>query len=133
MNAAGRNSTRALHRYLAEAVWFPTALLPGHGVQWEAMDDSTALATISDGLTSVSLQFEFDDQGAVSRVYTPARFRDVDGEAMPTPWAGIHRNYAHRDGMMVPLDGEVEWILPEGKFSYFRGTIRDIEYEFEPV
>ncbi len=25
----------ALHRWLAEAVWFPTALLPSEGVEWE--------------------------------------------------------------------------------------------------
>src|SRR5207249_11032068 len=30
----------ALQRYLAEAVWFPTALLPGQGVAWQAVDRS---------------------------------------------------------------------------------------------
>jgi hypothetical protein len=35
----------ALHRYLAEAVWFPTALLPGQGVAWTAIDESTARAS----------------------------------------------------------------------------------------
>src|SRR5437879_2189424 len=37
----------ALHRYLAEAVWLPTALLPSQGVAWTALDDSSARATLT--------------------------------------------------------------------------------------
>jgi len=39
-----------LVRYLAEAVWYPTALLPSEGVQWEpVVDAQTAKATIHHG------------------------------------------------------------------------------------
>ncbi|WMT09577.1 hypothetical protein NP511_08060 [Natrinema thermotolerans] len=38
-----------LMRYLAEAVWYPTALLPAAGIEWESIDDSTAKATVEDG------------------------------------------------------------------------------------
>jgi hypothetical protein len=41
----------ALHRYLAEAVWFPTALLPSQGVTWAATNDTTARATLADAGT----------------------------------------------------------------------------------
>ncbi|MBW1996828.1 MAG: hypothetical protein JRJ29_02560 [Deltaproteobacteria bacterium] len=34
-----------LMRFLAEAAWFPTALLPSQGVQWEPADDFSAKAT----------------------------------------------------------------------------------------
>lgn len=33
-------NTGALQRYLAEAVWFPTALLPSAGVQWLGIDNN---------------------------------------------------------------------------------------------
>lgn len=36
-------------RYFAEAVWYPTALLPSQGVRWQAVDDRSADATMVDG------------------------------------------------------------------------------------
>lgn len=38
-----------LMRYLAEAPWYPTALLPSQGVRWEPVNESSALATLGDG------------------------------------------------------------------------------------
>ena len=38
-----------LMRFLAEAAWYPTALLPSQGVRWEAVDDRSASATLTDG------------------------------------------------------------------------------------
>lgn len=75
----------ALHRLLAEMVWLPTALLPGRGVTWTAIDDATARATLSDSGTSVWLDFQFNRKGEIVRVSTPERYRDVDGTAVPTP------------------------------------------------
>ena len=121
----------ALHRWLAEAVWLPTALLPGRGVAWEAVDDSTARATLADGGTRVSLDFTFSPEGEIVRAYTPARARDVDGTDVPTPWACRYRDYAWVDGVRIPMAGEVEWILPEGPLPYWRGRIVRVDYERE--
>lgn len=118
----------ALHRYLAESAWFPTALLPGGSVAWEPVDDTTARATMTDGETSVWLDFRFGDRGEIVSVFTPARLREMDGEYVPTPWGGSFREYQEVDGMMIPMAGEVEWILPEGRLSYWRGRIVSAEY-----
>ncbi len=56
-------------------------------------------------------------------VYTPARYRDVDGKCVPTPWEGHFRQYERVEGVMVPREGEVAWILPEGRLSYWRGRV----------
>lgn len=98
-------------RFLAEATWHPTALLPGHGVTWEAVDEASAYATLIDGSTSVRLLFQFDDQGLVHTVYSDGRYREVDGEFIETPWQGRFWNYDQRDGILVPLNGEVSWML----------------------
>ncbi|MEW5930815.1 MAG: DUF6544 family protein [Gemmatimonadota bacterium] len=119
----------ALHRWLAEAVWLPTTLLPGRGVAWEAVDDSTARATLTDGGTRVSLDFTFSPEGEIVRAYTPARARDVDGTDVPTPWACRYRDYAWVDGVRIPMAGEVEWILPGGPLPYWRGRIVRVDYE----
>jgi len=121
----------ALQRYLAEAVWLPTALLPSRGVRWTAVDDTRALAELTDAGTTVSLEFHFNEEGEVSGVFAPGRHRAVGGKFVPTPWAGRFRDYQVRGGMRVPLEAEAEWQLPEGALPYWRGRIVEIEYEYE--
>lgn len=119
----------ALQRYLAEAVWLPTALLPRAGLTWEPIDAHSARATLADGANEVSLDFHFGEAGEIVRAYTPARFREVSGRYVATPWQCRYREYARVHGVQVPLEGEVEWLLPEGPLLYWRGRIRDLRYE----
>ena len=39
-------------------------------------------------------------------------------------------NYVLRDGMRVPLKGEVAWVLPDGEKAHFRAKITSLAYEF---
>jgi hypothetical protein len=119
----------ALLRYLAEAVWMPTALLPSQGVHWAALDGTSARATLTSGGTTVTLDFFFGTDGLVERIYTPARGRDVKGTSVPTPWEGRWLEYAERGGVRVPVRGEVAWILAEGRVPYWRGEITKVTYE----
>jgi hypothetical protein len=54
----------------------------------------------------------------------------VNGEIVPTPWEGRFWNYSERDGMRIPVDGEVAWLLPEGAKPYWRGRITEITHQF---
>ncbi len=129
-NGGAALNAGALHRLLAEMVWLPTALLPGNGVSWSPIDSSTARATLTDSGTAVWLDFQFNAAGEIVRVSTPERFRDVEGTAVPTPWAGSFGSYEEVAGMRVPREGEVAWILPEGRLDYWRGRIVRSEYDF---
>jgi hypothetical protein len=126
----------ALARWLGEAVWFPTALVPsgtpGDGVRWEAVDDSTARATITDGATAVSADFHFAPTREITRM-TAMRYRDVNGTGVLTPFEGRYGPYARRDGAMVPTSAEVAWLLPEGRFPYWRGRPVDVTYDHAPA
>jgi hypothetical protein len=130
--AAGGNlamNSGALHRYLAEAVWYPTALLPSAQLRWSAIDDNTALATLTDNGVTVSLEFRFNTTGEVACIYTPARWGTFDGGYKQLPWQGHFRNYINRAGIVVPSEGEVGWYL-EGKWrSVWKGTIMEATYE----
>lgn len=119
-----------LMRFFAEAAWYPTALLPSLGVHWEAIDDQQASAALTDGDTTVRLVVTFDEHGMISAVRSNARFRVVDGVPVATPWQGRFWDYVVRDGMLVPLEGEVAWLLPDGPKPYWRGRIVEIAYEF---
>jgi hypothetical protein len=39
---------------------------------------------------------------------------------IPTPWEGRWTNYEMRHGILIPLEGEVAWILPDGRRPYWR-------------
>lgn len=121
-----------LMRFCAEAAWYPTALLPSQDVVWEAIDDTQARATFSDGPTTIKLVYQFDDDGLISTVSSEGRYRDVHGKQVATPWQGRFWDYEWRGGMLVPLEGEVAWLLPEGPKPYWRGHIERIEYETAP-
>ena len=119
-----------LMRFFAEGAWYPTALLPSQGVVWEPIDETRASATLTDGTTTVKLVFQFDAQGLISSVRSDGRYREVDGVQVATPWQGRFWDYALRDGMLVPLEGEVTWLLEDGPEPYWRGRIQGIEYEY---
>lgn len=119
----------ALQRYLAEAVWHPTSLLPSQGVTWQPLDDHRAQATLRDCDLTVSLEFEFNEQGEVVSVYSPARYREVSGQYEATPWKGRFSRYVKIQDYRIPLEGEVAWQLPDQLYSYWKARIHGIRYE----
>ena len=119
-----------LMRFFAEAAWYPTALLPSQGVRWEAVDDSSAHATLDDGPLTLKLLFRFNADGLIDTVRAEARERVMGGKTVNAPWQGRYWRYALQDGMRVPQQGEVAWLLPEGDKPYWRGTTLSATYEF---
>jgi hypothetical protein len=123
----------ALQRYLAEAVWLPTALLPGAGVEWTPVDGRRATATLADAGTTVSLEFEFASDGAIVAARTPGRKRAVPGkpgEYVLAPWGGRYARYEPHGGMRVPTEAEVYWVVEGREQPYYRGRNVGHEYRF---
>ena len=117
----------SLLRFLAEAAWLPTALLPRDGLSWTAIDDSSARVTLTDGPTTVWMDVQFGSHGEIATVFA-LRHRDVNGTPVLTPWVARHSDYAPVDGMMIPTSGEVAWLLPEGRTPYWRGRVVEATY-----
>jgi hypothetical protein len=135
MRGTGDIAQGELMRYFAEAAWYPTALLPSQGVQWQGIDERSARATLVDEPITQSLTFTFGADGLIASVRADARGRTLDGKVVMTPWEGRWSNYQMRDGMRVPMSGEVAWLLPEsegGRKPYWRGNTTSISYEFAP-
>jgi hypothetical protein len=130
LRGRGELAKGELMRFFAESAWYPTALLPSQGVVWTAVDSRSAFGTLTDGGTDITLLFTFDEQGLIDTVSTKARGRTVGGEIVSTPWRGRFWNYEERDGMLIPVDGEVAWLLPEGEKPYWRGHITKLDYDF---
>jgi hypothetical protein len=117
-------------RFFAETAWYPTALLPSQGVRWEAVDDRSAKATLSDGKISVMMRVNFNEAGLIESVSVEARAAIVGKAVVMMPWDGRMSNYQMREGMLIPLTCEAAWLRPEGRAPYWRGTISSLTYEF---
>jgi hypothetical protein len=118
----------ALQRYLGEAVWFPTALLPG-AVTWSGVDDHNAIATLADGGTTVSLKFRFDDQDRIVEI-SGDRFAEQNGRYTLRPWRIVCSEHAEHMGIVIPEHCEVMWLGLQGPEPYWRGRIASIVYGF---
>jgi len=117
-------------RFFAEAGWYPTALLPSQGVQWAAVDDTSANATLVDGPLTLTLLFRFNADGLIDSFRAEARGAGAGKDMVMLPWEGNWSNYQRRDGMLVPLTGEVAWMRPAGRKTYFHGTVTSLAYEW---
>jgi hypothetical protein len=119
----------ALHRFLAEAVWSPAALLPAAGVVWSAIDDTSAEATLVCGETRVALEFRFNAQNEVSSVYTTARWMREKGSYRAVGWEGRYYDYAICSDIRVPMRAEVGWYTGADWSPVWKGRI----VRFEPL
>lgn len=128
--SGGELARAELMRFLAEAPWYPTALLPSQGVQWAAVDTHHADATLADGAVSVTLRFKFGDAGLVDSVRSEGRGRLVGRMMQIARWEARWRDWVTRDGMRVPMTGEVAWLLLDGRQTYWRGRLGKLLYRF---
>ncbi len=119
----------SLHRYLAEAVWYPTALLPGSGVRWSPIDDRHALATLTDSGTTVQLEFAFAQSGEVTGIHTSGRWGKFKDGFRKVAWEGHFGQYAERHGMRIPLEGEVGWYDEDKWHAVRKGRAIDVAYQ----
>jgi hypothetical protein len=120
-----------LMRYMAEAAWYPTALLPSQGMRWEPIDDRSARATLIDGNVRLSMTFHFGADGLIETIRAEDRGRTVGDKVIPTPWEGRMFDYQRRNGLLVPVQGEVAWLTPEGRLPYWRGTIQELRFQHQ--
>lgn len=130
LQGGGELARGELMRFLAEAPWYPTVLLPSQGMQWAAVDGRHADATLTDGVLSVTLRFRFGDAGLVDSVRSEARGRRVGRRMEMAPWEERWKDWATRDGMRVPLTGEAAWLLLDGRNAYWHGRVGKLRYRF---
>jgi hypothetical protein len=132
VHGAGEIARGEFMRYLAEAAWYPTALLPSQGVRWEAADDTAANATLVDGPLTLTLLFRFNEAGLIASVHADSRGAGVGTDMVMLPWECGLSNYQSQHGMLLPMAGVAAWLRPEGRKAYFAGAVKTLDYEFSP-
>jgi hypothetical protein len=113
------------------AVQVHDAYIAGEGILHATLFGLVSLAKMS-GTPEIA-------QGELMRFFAEAAWyptallpsQGVRWEAViPTPWQGRWSDYEFRDGMLIPLAGEVAWMLGEGPKPYWRGRITNVVYEW---
>lgn len=115
-----------LLRYLAEMVWFPTAVLNEY-LTWDEVDNDHAKATMTYKDITASGVFTFNDQGEVIK-FEAERYGEFDKNFSLELWSISLRDYKEFDGIKVPAKGNVTWKLETGDFNWFNFEITEIEY-----
>lgn len=123
--AAGEETAKGeAMRFLAELPWNPDAILNASGLNWQVIDDQTVSVAMDTAGGSAQVILRLDADGDI--VAIEAQDRPRSG-ATPAPWVGRFSQYEFLGPYRFPRYGEVAWVLPEGEFVYWRGTILGIE------
>ncbi|WP_457565725.1 DUF6544 family protein [Caldithrix abyssi] len=113
-------------RFLAEGVWFPSVFLNDF-IQWEELDERTAMATITLKNLSASALFHFNEKNQVERI-TARRYMEKDGKFEIKDWEIRIVEYRAYHGINIPAKSEVFWKLEEGDFCWYKPEIYEIDY-----
>lgn len=114
-------------RYLAEIPWVPHAMLANRQLDWRQFDTQTLEVATSVGSARVAVQLGFDAAGDIVSAFSPARPHPEGRTTVPRPWGGVFSDYDVLGEVRMPTRAEVRWELPEGPFTYWRGTVTSVE------
>jgi hypothetical protein len=120
-----------LMRWLAEVVWFPTALLPSEHLRWEAIDSNSARAILTSDGFEINVTFVFNEKGEITQLIGD-RYAPVEGGSYQRQrWLVYYSDYQKIDGggINIPYQLEAAWGNSQDvEFTYARFRITDIEF-----
>jgi hypothetical protein len=116
----------SMMRYLAEICWFPSAALADY-IKWEAVDATSAKATMQYNVVTVSGVFHFDSNGYMIS-FIGDRCYGSGKDAALQKWYVETNGYASFHGIRIPAKSEVSWKLNKGDFNWLCVHLVDIEY-----
>ena len=116
----------AMQRYLAELAWFPAAAR-NSAIEWEAMGDHEARATMRTGKQSASGIFSFTPAGDFLR-FEALRYREQGPDAKRLPWIAEAEQWATFDGIRVPSRLRASWMLDGSVWTWLRIKVTDLQH-----
>lgn len=114
-------------RYLAEIGWFPSAALNNY-IQWDAVDSTSAKATMQYGAITASGIFRFNKEGDLLS-FEAKRYYDRKEGATLEDWWIENKTWKEMQGIRIPIQSEVTWKLKNGDFNWLKLEITAIEYD----
>jgi hypothetical protein len=128
VNTSGneRMNTSTMIRYLAETIWFPTAVLNDY-IKWEPIDSSTARAVMTYKGMSVSGMMSFNEHSDIVRFVADRYMGDGPDSSLET-WVVDIIGYKDFDGFRIPYKNKVTWQLKDGDFHWADMELTDLEF-----
>ncbi len=115
-----------IQRYLGEMVWFPSLALSPY-ITWEAINDTTAKATMTYKGTQGSGTFYFNSEGDFIK-YSAMRYRGNETNAKRHEWILLVDAYKKFGGIRVPAKMTATWKLDDRDWTWLKLEITDIKY-----
>jgi len=115
-----------MQRFLAEIVWFPSAALSPY-LKWEELDPLTAKAVITYKGTNATGTFYFNEQGDFIR-FSAMRYKDNRPDARRYEWVITVKEHSVVNGIRIPVNLEVQWMLETGKWTWLRLEVEEVGY-----
>ena len=115
-----------LMRYLAELAWAPHAMLLNPRLTWREIDATTVEVSAESQAGLVRVRLVFED-GDLARIEADDRPRAVGRRLVPTRWEGRCCDYREMEGCRIPTRAAVSWLLEDGPFEYWRGSVTALQ------
>lgn len=113
----------AMLRYMAEIVWFPSAVLCDY-VLWEAINANLVKATFTLNGKAVSGIYTFSDEGNF-KSFEADRYYGGGKDATLETWFIKAEDYKDFKGFKIPNKCNVTWKLEDGDFNWLNLEITD--------
>lgn len=131
---AGNNADHAraaFGRYVAEAVfWTPAALLPGEQVRWQAIDDSTARASVTHKGMEQAVDVTVGEDGRpVQVIFQRWSNANPDKVYQPQPFGGYLSDFRMFEGFRLPTRVEAgNFFGTDDYFAFFKVTVTAVTF-----
>ncbi len=118
----------SLRRWLMEAPTYPMAFLPGGPVTWQAIDEKSARATLSEGDLTTSVIAWFNEDGSLDRIEA-----EEDGD-LTTPYHGsgeyaARSDYRMVEGVRVPMGFTIARRANGKIYPFWKGRLTSVNFE----
>lgn len=115
----------SMQRYLAEIVWFPSAVLSPY-ISWKTLDAYSVQATMEYNGTIASGVFYFNENGSFQK-FVALRYKGVD-DKQALQWTVTALRIEERNGIKIPIECEATWKLANGDWTWLKLKITNIIY-----
>lgn len=115
-----------LQRFLLELPWYPSMALSPF-ITWEEVNEHSARATMTYKGTSGSAVFHFDNNGDLLKV-SAYRYKENGDNAELIECVGEVKENTVIEGIKIPTNLHVSWVLDEGLFTWYRLEIYDVNF-----
>lgn len=125
--------TSALVTVLAELIMLPGYALCDY-ISWKPIDDFMAQAEINFNGIKASGIFHFKESGEITLFETNDRYQaQKDGSNVKMKWYITADNYKLINGIKYPGFLTANWVTPDGELQYFKGEIKDVDFNIQEI